>query len=289
MMWMKVALISIIFILFFCVLYLVIPLMPKKKKARAKTIKKKKKGVGRKFIIFNKVFPKYSYNQYFIFKFVLAFILYFFLMFKINIIFGVVGFFIGLAILDQLAAFLYKKNLNRFERQLVDGLNIIANALISGASFNQGVEVMVKYLKDPLSKEFNSFLKEVRMGLSIEAALNNLAERIESDELKIAVVSINVARESGGTLSEILFHVADTIRDRDRINRKIDALTSQGKLSGFIVSALPFILAYAIYLIDPEMIAPLFQTFLGQIVLLGVLINIFIGFLWINIMVKIDI
>ncbi|HEC93506.1 MAG TPA: hypothetical protein ENI51_11105, partial [Candidatus Atribacteria bacterium] len=124
---------------------------------------------------------------------------------------------------------------------------------------------------------------------SIEDALNNLSARIESEELKIAVVSINIARKSGGNLSEILFHISDTIRERERIKRKVSALTSQGKMSGIIIGALPLLLALILYKIDPEMMRPLFNTFMGQLVLLGVLFMELIGFVWIKRIIAIDV
>jgi len=119
--------------------------------------------------------------------------------------------------------------------------------------------------------------------------LENLSQRTKSEELKIAIVSINIARQAGGNLSEILMHTADTIRERERIKGKVDSLTSQGKMSGMVVGSLPIILALLLYLIDPIMMKPLFKTFIGQLVMLFVMVMEFIGFKWINKIVNIDI
>jgi len=275
---------------YYGIIFLVNRKTKKKSVASKKNIKKRDtKHKNKKYEIFSKVFPGYTYKKYFFLKYGLGFLLYFLLTFSINIVFGLVGFIAGIFVPDLLADYLYKKQLEKFELQLIDGLNLIANALKAGASFIQGVEVMVKEMKDPISKEFNLFLKEVRMGSSIEDALNNLSARIESEELKIAVVSINIARKSGGNLSEILFHISDTIRERERIKRKVSALTSQGKMSGIIIGALPLLLALILYKIDPEMMRPLFNTFMGQLVLLGVLFMELIGFVWIKRIIAIDV
>ena len=119
--------------------------------------------------------------------------------------------------------------------------------------------------------------------------MQNISKRVESEELNIAVVSINIARQAGGNLAEILMHIADTIRERERIKGKIDSLTAQGKMSGFVIGALPFLLAIVLYKIDPKLMQPLFNTLIGQIIMLFVLVMITVGFVWIMKIIKIDI
>ena len=242
-----------------------------------------------KYSDFKEVFPKYTYRKYKLLKLSLGIGLFFLLTFIFNFVFGIIGFIVGTNILNMISSHIVKKRINKFELQLVDGLTLIANALKSGTSFTQAVEVMVKETRPPLAIEFSQFLKETRMGVTIEEALENLSKRARSEELKIAVVSINIARQAGGNLSEILLHTADTIRERERIKGRIDSLTSQGKMSGMVVGALPLGLAMILYVIDPIMMDPLFNTFIGQMVMLVVLIMEFIGFKWINKIVSIDI
>ena len=243
----------------------------------------------KRYLGFKEAFPKYNIKKYRLLKFALGSFLFFLLTFIFNFVFGIAGFFLGMILPDTVAGYINKKRINRFELQLVDGLTLISNALKSGTSFTKAIEVMVAETKSPLSVLFSRFLKETHLGASVEAALNNLSKREKSEELKIAVVSINIARQTGGNLSEILLHIADTIRERERIKGKVDSLTAQGKLSGIIVGSLPVLLAVVLYFIDPIMMRPLFKTFIGQIILLGVLLVELAGFKWINKIVNIDI
>ncbi len=251
-------------------------------------IEKLSEKAKKKFFTFKKVFPIITYKKYKLLKFSITSLLFLFFTFSINFIFGLAGLALGIILPDFIAAIIVKKKINRFEIQLADGLTLISNALKSGTSFIQAVEVMIKEMKPPLSVEFSLFLKETRMGASIDEALNNLSKRIDSEELKITVVSINIARQSGGNLSEMLMHVSDTIRERERLKGKIDALTSQGKLSGFIIGVMPILLAFVLNKIDPIMMEPLFHSFIGQLILLAVFIMEVIAFIWIKKIVTID-
>jgi len=243
----------------------------------------------RKYLIFKKAFHLFNYRKYRLLKLGLSVGLFILFTFMLNFVFGIIGFIAGRILPDAISNYIVKKNINKFEIQLADGLTLIANSLKAGASFTQAVEAMVNEMKPPLATEFGIFLKNTRMGVSVEEALENLAKRVDSEELKIAVVSINIARQAGGNLSEILLHTADTIRERERIKGKIDSLTAQGKMSGIVVGSLPLALALILYKIDPVMMGPLFNTFIGQLILLLILLMEFVGFLWIKKIIAIDI
>ncbi len=258
-------------------------------KSKEKVEESKKNYKKSKYFKFHKVFPQYNYAKYQLLKIGIGGSLFLILTLIFNFVFGIGGFLLGYNLPDTVADYIAKKRINKFEIQLIDGLTLIANALKAGASFNQAVEVMIRETKPPISVEFEQFLKETRMGASVSIALENLSKRIESEELKIAVVSINIAREAGGNLSEILLHIADTIRERERLKGKIDALTAQGKTSGIVIGFLPVLVALVLYEIDPIMMYPLFHTFMGQMVLLIVFIMEFVGFKWINKIINIDI
>ncbi|MBU1076701.1 MAG: type II secretion system F family protein [Spirochaetes bacterium] len=243
----------------------------------------------KKYLTFRKVFTWADYKKYRMVKIVTASVLGLLFTWFLNIIFGGFVFIVALILVDTIPNFIINKKILKFEKQLVDGLTIVANGLQAGASFPQSVEAMVNEISAPLSDEFGLFLKEVRMGASIEESLQNLSKRVESEELNIAVVSINIARQAGGNLAEILMHISDTIRERERIKGKIDALTSQGKMSGIVIGSLPFLLAIVLNKIDPKLMQPLFTTLIGQIIMLFVLIMITFGFVWIMKIIKIDI
>lgn len=244
---------------------------------------------GKKYENFKKVIKVKNYHAYKLIKWGSALITGVLLALGINFIFGLVGYVLVYFLIDSICKSIVEKRITKLEIQLVDGLSLIANALKSGSSFVQAVEVMVQEMKPPIALEFGRFLKETRMGASVEESLDKLAEKVESEELKITTVSINIARQAGGNLSEILFNIADTIRERERLKGKVKALTSQGRLSGIVIGALPILLFFIINFIDPEMMSPLINTFIGQLLLLIVFIMEFIGFIWIMKIVKIDI
>lgn len=203
-----------------------------------------------------------------------------------TLLFGVLGFFLPVIILKQAE----NKRIALIDKQLSDGLVLIANSLRGGLSFAQGLDVLAQQGQPPLSEEFRVVTRELRLGIPMEQALNNLAERLsKSKEMKIAVTAINIARETGGNMAEALSTLATTMRRRNEMQGKIDALTTQGKLSGVIASMLPFILTFFIYLIDPEMIKPMFSTLPGYGLLLVALVLIGLGGLIIKKVVTIDI
>lgn len=241
-----------------------------------------------KFFIFNEIFPRFNYKKYKQLKYGISIGLFLILWIILGFIFAVLAFIMGIFIPDYIANKIWHKNLNRFEIQLIDGLTLVANALKSGASFNQAIDVMIKETKAPLSSHFAKFLNETRMGSSVEDALDNMAKRVKSEELNMVVISINVARQAGGNLSEILLHTANTIRERERIKGKVEALTAQGKMSGYVISALPMLLLGALYKIDPLMVAPMFNTLIGNVVLVLSGVMILMGSLWIKKIVNID-
>jgi len=186
----------------------------------------------------------------------------------------------------------YKEN-KRFamiDKQLADGLVLVTNSLRSGLSFAQGLEVLAEQGQPPLRDEFKIVTDELRLGLSMEQALLNLANRMKkSREMKIAITAINIARETGGNMSEALETISETMRKRNEMFGKISALTAQGRLSGIIVTALPFGLGFVINLIDPVMMRPLYTTVPGYFILLLMMFLIAIGWILIKKIITIDI
>ncbi len=179
--------------------------------------------------------------------------------------------------------------MDRFNRQLINGLVLIANSLRAGMSFLQGMEIMVKESGMPLSGCFERVLQEINLGMSPQEALNGLVERIPNKELKIAVAAINITRQTGGNLSEILDNLSFTMRERKKIQGKINALTAQGKMSGWIVGMMPFLLMFILNLMSPEMMWPLFHTLPGYITIFVICFMVGIATLIIKKIVSIDI
>lgn len=145
-----------------------------------------------------------------------------------------------------------KVRLRKFNEQLPDMLNLTVNGLRAGYSTMQAMESVSKELPMPISDEFRRVIQEIQIGISMEVALDNLLRRIPSEDLDFVVTSINVQREVGGNLSEILDTISFTIRERIRIKGEIRVMTSQVRASGAILSMVPFGLTLILWFINPE-------------------------------------
>jgi tight adherence protein B len=169
-----------------------------------------------------------------------------------SFIFPILGVVLGLRLPRMYINFMATRRLRAFENQLGDTLNLWVNALRSGYSVLQGMEAIATELPPPISKEFERVVQEVRLGLSLEQALANVVRRMPSEDLDLIVTAVNIQREVGGNLAEILDIISHTIRERVRIKGEIHSLTAQGRLSGWVISLLPIGLALILYSINPE-------------------------------------
>jgi tight adherence protein B len=173
---------------------------------------------------------------------------------------------------------------------LPDALTQIASGMIAGQTFLSAVEMMVKETKGPISQEFSLVLREQRLGMNLADAMDNLAERVQAEELDLVVTATQIASEVGGNLSEIFQRLAVSLRQKIEMEGKIKALTSQGVLQGWVVGLLPFFIIAALYFfIDPQNIEPIFTNLLGWIFLAIIIILEIIGGLMIRKIVNIDI
>jgi tight adherence protein B len=167
-----------------------------------------------------------------------------------------------LAIVGFLApAFFVRFHQNRrrakFISQLADALMLLTNSLRSGYGFLKGLELIAKEMDDPISKELNRMLREVNLGATIDQALLNLGKRINSQDMDIVISAYLVQKDVGGNLTEIMEKVAETIRERLRIQGDIRVLTAQGRFSGLVVGLLPTFLAIVFWFWLPEYFRPL--------------------------------
>ena len=145
-----------------------------------------------------------------------------------------------------------KKRLQKFNDQLSDMLNLMVNGLRAGYSTMQAMEAISKELPSPISDEFRRVVQEMQIGISMETALENLLRRIPSEDLDFVITAINVQREVGGNLSEILDNISFTIRERVRIKGEVRVLTSQVRTSGSVLSLIPFGLTIILWFLNPE-------------------------------------
>lgn len=155
------------------------------------------------------------------------------------------------------------KRLSSFNAQIGDALSIMANSLRSGFSFLQGMDMVRKELPDPIKKEFTRTLKEISLGTPTEEVLENMARRVNSEDLDLVVTAVLIQKQVGGNLSEVLDNIAETIRDRMRIKREIRTLTAQGRISGLIIGLLPLILGGFMMVVRPSYVMELFSSRVG--------------------------
>jgi len=161
-----------------------------------------------------------------------------------------------------------KKRQKTMAEQLPDVLSILASSLRAGHSFLQALDQVAGEIKDPSAGEFHRVVSEIRLGRSIDDAMNEMAERVGSEDMRWAVMAVNIQRQVGGNLAEVLDIVANTVRERAYVQRQVRVLSAEGRLSIAILTALPFGIFFYLALVNPEYVSPLFTTMIGRILLL---------------------
>lgn len=152
------------------------------------------------------------------------------------------------------------KRLIAFEEQLPDTLGLWVNALRSGYSVLQAMEAIAKDAPEPTMTEFQRVVQEVQIGIDLPDALDHLLERVESEDLDLVVTAVNIQREVGGNLAEILEVISHTIRERIKLKGEIRVLTSQGRITGYLISFLPIGLALFLNAANPGYMGQLFEN-----------------------------
>jgi tight adherence protein B len=183
-----------------------------------------------------------------------------------------------------------KQNRNdKFASQFVDGLLVLGNALRAGLNLTQAIEVMEKETLPPLSQEFGLVVRENRLGLPIEEALVGMTKRIDNDDLKLMVISVNIIYSMGGNLIEIFESLASVIRERTKLEGKTKSLTAQGKIQGIVVGLLPTGLGGMMFILDPTLMGPMFGSTIGNIALAAMVILQITGYLILQKITRIEI
>lgn len=188
------------------------------------------------------------------------------------------------------------KRLKAFNGALADTITLIANALRSGSSFLQAIEMVVRETQPPVSTEFGRVIREVNLGLPFEQALANLVRRVRSEDLELMTTAISIQHQVGGNLAEILDSIAFTIRERVRIKGEIKTLTAQQRMSGYVVAGLPIGLVGILMVIAPRFMDPMFMKPpeimglpMGMVILAIGAVMMGIGFLLIRKVVDIEV
>ncbi|HMP76967.1 MAG TPA: type II secretion system F family protein [Kiritimatiellia bacterium] len=184
---------------------------------------------------------------------------------------------------------LRERRRQRFNDQLVDALLRMSNALKAGFSLLQAFETVVKEGQNPIAQEFGMFLHQTRVGVRFEDALDQMDQRVGSEDLTLTVRAVEVARLTGGQLTEVFENIAATIRERNRVQGRIRALTAQGRLQGIVVGLLPILLLLGMSMIDPVMITTFVTSGPGIAMLAVVVVLEWIGYVVIKKITNIDV
>ncbi|HLL54327.1 MAG TPA: type II secretion system F family protein [Myxococcaceae bacterium] len=195
------------------------------------------------------------------------------------------GFFLPMI----LVKYYRKRRIKKFNVQLVDALQAMSNAFKAGLTFPQAIEHVSKEAQAPLAQEFGLFVKEVKLGVPLEEALINMGRRVGSDDLELVVVSTNISRQLGGNMAEMFETISMTIRERFRLEGKIDAITSQGRLQGWVVAAMPAILGLVLNSMRPDLMQPMLNHLFGYVLVFFICIMEALGIFIIRRIVNIDI
>ena len=187
------------------------------------------------------------------------------------------------------ARWLNARYVRKFDEQLTDALGTMSNALRAGFSIAQAFESVAEADLHPISDEFALLLQQMRVGMSFDDALASMEKRVSSNDLSLVVTAIDIARKTGGNLTEIFDSISNTIRGRMRVERKVRTLTAQGRLQGLVVSLMPVILCVIMTMMKPNLMIPFLTSLSGIVCLLVASVMVFVGWLVIRKIVTIKV
>ena len=190
---------------------------------------------------------------------------------------------------SPLARYLDNRRREKFNLQLPEALATMSNALRAGFSISQAFDSVVEQGERPMCEEFAILQQQLKIGMGIEEALESLSQRVGSEDLTLVTTAILISRKTGGNVTEIFDKIAETIRGRQKIERKVKTLTAQGRFQGIAVSLMPFALGLILTIIKPGMMIDYFLSPLGALSVLVMCVLIVLGWLMIRKIIKIDV
>jgi tight adherence protein B len=176
-----------------------------------------------------------------------------------------------------------------FNSQLAETLQLISGSLSAGLSLSQSLDTVVREGSEPITSEFRRALVEARLGIPVEDTLDNVAKRMESADFEWVVMAIRIQREVGGNLAELLLKVAGTMRERDYLRRQVKTLSAEGKMSAYILGALPPGMFAYMLMANRDYVSPLYTTPLGWFMLVSAAMLMAVGAFWMSRLVKVDV
>ncbi len=187
---------------------------------------------------------------------------------SVAFMFALIGGAIGYMLPAYWVRITTQRRIQAVEKQLVETISLIANALRAGFAFSQGVDVAAKRVGPPMSVELGRLLLDVNLGMSTEDALQGMNQRIDSEDLDMVVTAILIQRSSGGNLAEVLESVIATMRDRERIQGEIKTLTSSQRFTAWVLSLWPMCIAAGFFAINPSIMSLMWTTQAGIVMLI---------------------
>lgn len=200
-----------------------------------------------------------------------------------------IGFALGFAMPFLVLRIKRTRRLRAFEEAFPEALDLIARALKAGHAFATGLKMVADEMDEPVGPEFRKTFDEQNFGLPMKDALENLTHRIPHLDVRFFATAVLIQRETGGNLSEILENLAHVVRERFKILRQVRVYTAHGRLTGYVLLALPAFLGVALSFINPEHMNLLFRERMGQLMLIAAMVMQFIGYVWIKQVVKIEV
>jgi len=185
--------------------------------------------------------------------------------------------------------FAASRRAKKFEAQLPDVLTLVASSLSTGFSLLQALDAVARDTSDPSGKEFSRALAETRIGADIDDSLAHLADRMDSTNMRWTGMAINIQRQVGGNLAETMRNTAATLRDRESLKRHVNALSAEGKLSAYILIALPIGVFLYMLMVNRPYVELLWTTMIGIGMLIGGLISMAIGIFWMRKVVIVEV
>jgi len=179
--------------------------------------------------------------------------------------------------------------MDRFQTQLPEALDLMSRALKAGHTFGGAMRMVADEFEDPIGSEFRTTIDEINFGMDVDRAMANLQNRVDVTDLKFFIVSINIQRETGGNLAEIISNIASLVRERFVLFGKIKVLSAEGRISAILLASLPFFISGALYMLNPEYMSRLWTTELGRTMTWGAIIAMSVGIVVMRKMVKIKV
>jgi tight adherence protein B len=181
------------------------------------------------------------------------------------------------------------RRMARFEEQFPEALDLLSRAIRAGHAFTTAMGMVADEAPDPIGPEFKKTFEEQNFGIALKDALGNLGERMPLIDVRFFVTAVLIQRETGGNLSEILDNLSHVVRERFKILRQVRVHTAHGRMTGYVLMALPATLALVLTFINPEHMGVLFKERLGQMMIVGTLVLQATGYVWIRQVVKIEV